>query len=60
MKTKGEYHGTGCAFSAALTALLALGHIPLESVRRAKEFVNNAIKKLTILAEAWDCFIFNT
>ena len=44
-KIKGEYHGTGCAFSAAVTALLALGHVPLESARRAKEFVNNAIKK---------------
>jgi len=44
-KIKGEYHGTGCAFSAAITASLALGHIPLESVRRAKEFINKAIKK---------------
>jgi hydroxymethylpyrimidine/phosphomethylpyrimidine kinase len=44
-KIKGEYHGTGCAFSAALTALLALGHSPLESVRKAKEFVNVAIRK---------------
>jgi len=44
-KFKGEYHGTGCAFSAALTALLALGHTPLESARQAKEFVNHAIKK---------------
>jgi hydroxymethylpyrimidine/phosphomethylpyrimidine kinase len=44
-KIRGEYHGTGCAFSAAVTALLALGHIPLEAVRRAKEFVNIAIKK---------------
>jgi hydroxymethylpyrimidine/phosphomethylpyrimidine kinase len=44
-KIKGEYHGTGCAFSAALTALLALGHSPLESVRKAKEFVNGAIRK---------------
>jgi hydroxymethylpyrimidine/phosphomethylpyrimidine kinase len=44
-KMKGEYHGTGCAFSAAVTALLALGHSPLESVRRAKEFVSDAIKK---------------
>lgn len=44
-KLKGGYHGTGCAFSAAVTALLALGHIPLESVRRAKEFINNAIRK---------------
>lgn len=42
-KIQGEYHGTGCTFSAAVTALLALGHIPLESVRRAKEFVKNAI-----------------
>ena len=44
-KIKGEYHGTGCVFSAAVTALLALGRAPLESVRRAKEFVNHAIKK---------------
>jgi hydroxymethylpyrimidine/phosphomethylpyrimidine kinase len=44
-KIKGEYHGTGCAFSAAITASLALGHIPLESVRRAKEFINRAIRK---------------
>lgn len=43
-KIEGEYHGTGCAFSAAVTALLALDHDPLESVRKAKEFINNAIK----------------
>ena len=44
-KIKGEYHGTGCAFSAAIAACLSLGHTPLESVRRAKEFVTEAIKK---------------
>lgn len=44
-KTEGEFHGTGCAFSSALTALLALGHVPLEAARRAKEFINEAIKK---------------
>jgi hydroxymethylpyrimidine/phosphomethylpyrimidine kinase len=44
-KIEGEYHGTGCAFSAALTALLALGYTPFESVRRAKEFMNDAIKR---------------
>ncbi len=44
-KIRGEYHGTGCAFSAAVTALLALDHSPLEAVRRAKEFINNSIKK---------------
>jgi hydroxymethylpyrimidine/phosphomethylpyrimidine kinase len=43
-KIEGEYHGTGCVFSAAITASLALGHIPLESVRRAKEFINKAIR----------------
>ncbi|HXX57128.1 MAG TPA: bifunctional hydroxymethylpyrimidine kinase/phosphomethylpyrimidine kinase [Thermodesulfovibrionales bacterium] len=44
-KIKGEYHGTGCAFSSAIAASLALGREPLESVRRAKEFVTEAIRK---------------
>ena len=44
-KIRGEYHGTGCAFSAAVTALLALDRSPLEAVRRAKEFINDSIKK---------------
>jgi len=42
-KREGEYHGTGCAFSAAITACLALGYSPLKSAKRAKEFMNNAI-----------------
>lgn len=41
----GEYHGTGCVFSAAITACLASGHDPLESFRRAKEYVTEAIRK---------------
>ena len=44
-KIKGEHHGTGCVFSAAVTAMLALGHIPLESARKAKEFMNRALRK---------------
>jgi len=44
-KIKGEYHGTGCAFSASVTACLTLGYSPLEAVRRSKEFIHNAIKK---------------
>ena len=44
-KIQGEYHGTGCAFSAALAASLAAGHTPLESVRKAKEFVTEAIRR---------------
>ena len=42
-KIKGEYHGTGCAFSAAITALLALETPLIDSVQRAKEFVDKAI-----------------
>ncbi len=45
VKSDGEYHGTGCAFSAAIAASLALGHTALESARRAKEFINSAIKR---------------
>jgi len=44
-RIEGEYHGTGCAFSSAITASLASGHSTLESARRAKEFINNAIRK---------------
>jgi hydroxymethylpyrimidine/phosphomethylpyrimidine kinase len=44
-KMRGEYHGTGCVFSAAVTALLARGRSPLESVREAKNYVSDAIKK---------------
>lgn len=44
-KLPGEFHGTGCVFSSALAALLALGHEPLDAARRAKEFVKSAIQK---------------
>ncbi len=50
-KTEGEFHGTGCAFSSALTALLAIGHVPLEAARRTKEFINEAIKKAYYLGK---------
>lgn len=43
-KTKGEYHGTGCAFSAAITALLAKGTSVIEAAKKAKEFIELAIK----------------
>ncbi|MGQ9571056.1 MAG: bifunctional hydroxymethylpyrimidine kinase/phosphomethylpyrimidine kinase [Thermodesulfovibrionales bacterium] len=43
-KMEGEYHGTGCAFSSAITASIANGKDPLESVRCAKKFINKAIK----------------
>jgi hydroxymethylpyrimidine/phosphomethylpyrimidine kinase len=43
-KIKGEYHGTGCAFSAAITACLAKGMSVIDATKKAKEFINIAIK----------------
>jgi hydroxymethylpyrimidine/phosphomethylpyrimidine kinase len=37
-------HGTGCTFSAAITASLASGHDLLEAVRRAKRYITAAIR----------------
>ena len=37
-------HGTGCTFSAAITASLASGHELAEAVRRAKRYVTEAIR----------------
>jgi len=42
-------HGTGCTLSAAITANLALGNDLVESVRRAKEFVTEAIRTAPML-----------
>jgi hydroxymethylpyrimidine/phosphomethylpyrimidine kinase len=36
-------HGTGCTYSAAITALLARGETLLEAVRQAKDFITRAI-----------------
>jgi hydroxymethylpyrimidine/phosphomethylpyrimidine kinase len=44
-KRKGEYHGTGCAYSASLTALIAKGISVKESARKAREFVLGAISR---------------
>jgi hydroxymethylpyrimidine/phosphomethylpyrimidine kinase len=37
-------HGTGCTFSAAITASLASGHDLMEAVRRAKRYITEAIR----------------
>lgn len=50
-KIKGEYHGTGCAFSAAITASLAAGLNVFESVGKAKEFVTAAIRSAIFLGK---------
>jgi hydroxymethylpyrimidine/phosphomethylpyrimidine kinase len=37
-------HGTGCTYSAAITALLARGFPLVDAVTRAKRFIDNAIR----------------
>lgn len=36
-------HGSGCVFSAAITARLARGDEPLDAVRAAKDFITHAV-----------------
>ena len=43
-KIDGEFHGTGCAFSAAITACLALGYSVKESFIEAKDIVYKAMQ----------------
>ncbi|MDA8170125.1 MAG: bifunctional hydroxymethylpyrimidine kinase/phosphomethylpyrimidine kinase [Nitrospiraceae bacterium] len=43
-KLPGSFHGTGCVFSAAITAGLALGRTPEQAARQAKEFITEAVK----------------
>ncbi|HWR88766.1 MAG TPA: bifunctional hydroxymethylpyrimidine kinase/phosphomethylpyrimidine kinase [Dissulfurispiraceae bacterium] len=43
-RAKGVYHGTGCAYSAAITALLARGSSVHEAARKAKEYVDECIR----------------
>jgi hydroxymethylpyrimidine/phosphomethylpyrimidine kinase len=37
-------HGTGCTFSAAITANLALGKSPLEAIGAAKQYITRALE----------------
>lgn len=43
-KISGRFHGTGCAFSAALTACLALGYSVKEAFVESKALVSKAVK----------------
>ncbi len=44
-------HGTGCTYSAAITACLALGNELLPAVKRAKQFVQSAIENAPQLGQ---------
>ncbi|MFQ3610371.1 MAG: bifunctional hydroxymethylpyrimidine kinase/phosphomethylpyrimidine kinase [Fimbriimonadales bacterium] len=37
-------HGTGCTFSSAITAYLALGHDVLTAVQKAKDYITQALR----------------
>lgn len=41
---KGDVHGTGCCFSASITAFLTKGESPLNAITKAKKFISYAIK----------------
>ena len=42
-RVKGENHGVGCTYSAALTSFLALGNPLKEAARQAKKFAEKAL-----------------
>jgi len=44
-KISGEYHGTGCTFSAALASLLAKGESVPNAALKAKKFMGSAFRK---------------
>jgi hydroxymethylpyrimidine/phosphomethylpyrimidine kinase len=44
-KVEGSFHGTGCAFSAAVAGLLAYGSSPVEAAARARELVQESISR---------------
>jgi hydroxymethylpyrimidine/phosphomethylpyrimidine kinase len=45
IKLSGEYHGTGCTFSAALASLLAKGESVPDAALKAKRFMGVAFRK---------------
>jgi len=44
-KRQGEFHGTGCVFSAAITAYLAEGYSAIDASGEAKAFMAKAFQK---------------
>ena len=50
-RISGEYHGTGCALSSAITALLARGASIEEAIGRAKDFMSFTIENAYALGK---------
>ncbi len=55
-KRPGEYHGTGCTFSAAIAAFLAQGCRAPDAAEKAKEFMNMAFQKAVMAGSGMRLF----
>ncbi len=44
-------HGTGCTFSAAITAFLAIGYSPMDAIIRAKSYITEALRSSYAIGE---------
>ncbi len=49
-----EVHGTGCAYSSALTAYLVLGYNILDSFKKARVFIQKEIKNSLKIGSGWE------
>lgn len=54
-RVEGCFHGTGCAFSAAITANIAKGIDLVQSVKIAKKFIDQAIKYALNIGKGCSC-----
>lgn len=57
-KVQGEFHGTGCVFSAAVAAGLAQGYPISSAVREAKKFMAMAFRKTLDTGRGMKLFAF--
>ena len=55
-RSQGEFHGTGCAFSSALTAMLARGHSLREAARLAKRYMGICFKRTVAVGSGMRLF----
>ena len=51
--SRGCYHGIGCILSSAITALLAKGYGLVEAVKKAKKYVEHAIRYGPPIGRGW-------
>lgn len=57
-RLEGEFHGTGCVFSASLTACLALGSDVKEAFIKAKDFTYSAMTSSILIGKGMKLLYF--